>query len=96
MSKNIHFRLDEEWIERIDQQAAALGVPRASLIRTLVLQAMGEPATLAVLREAHYRVSPIIQRAVARVLTGLHAELPVALNEEMAAAGYEPVSDAAE
>lgn len=96
MAKNIHFRLDQEWIDRIDEQAAQLNVPRASLIRMLVQQGMGEPAMVVALREAHYRAAPIILRAVARVLSQLHAELPIVLNEEMAAAGYAPVvTDAA-
>lgn len=89
-SRVLQFRLEDDTdVARLDAEAAALGVSRSALVRMLVMQGLGDPSQMVVLREAYFRVTPVVRKALGRVLADVFERLPAILEEEMAAAGLQ-------
>ncbi len=79
----MHFRVDDALRARIEQQAAELGVSRASFIRMLVQQGMGDPVQQTVLREAYYRLQPVLKRVLYQAITQVNEMVPALVDEEL-------------
>jgi predicted DNA-binding protein len=84
-SYSLHFRIPIGLKERIDADAAHLGITRASYCRALLQQAMGDDTHRVVLHEAFYRLGPVLKSATARVINVAYESLPAILEEELAA-----------
>lgn len=80
-----HIRLPKDVVDRIDAQAKELGVSRAALLRSLVQTGLGDDVQMAVLREAFYRLGPLLNRCVAYAARQVYDRLPELIEEELTA-----------
>lgn len=77
-------RVPTRIIEKLDDQAQALGLSRAAFVRILLEQSLGENLQLAVLAETYNRLAPIIARSMPQALHRAYTSLPDILREELA------------
>lgn len=79
----LHVRVPVALCKQIDAEAAQLGVRRTAYVRGMLAQALGEPARLAVLREAFYLLGPVIRRAAAIASQEAFKRLPQLIEAQM-------------
>lgn len=72
----LQFRVEQELIDRLDEQAETLGVSRASYARMLLQQAMGDDTHVTVLQETMYVMTPIIYKSIAKGVERLLGQMP--------------------
>ena len=83
-SESLYFRARPELRERIDSEAANMGLSRAAFIRMLVQQGMGDPTSLVVLRDTYYQYQQVSRRLIAKAIAETNANLERLIDEELA------------
>jgi metal-responsive CopG/Arc/MetJ family transcriptional regulator len=83
----VTFRLPEESLETLDQQAAALKVTRSILLRDIVQTWLKDDLKIRATEESAYVLKSIVRKVVNIAINDAYAKIPALIEEELAKSG---------
>jgi hypothetical protein len=84
----VQFRVEPEFLERIDAAAREMGVTRSAAIRLLISKALGGDVLTARARQAVYDLRGAIHRAVELITPEIVQRFPEVLRQALEEQGY--------